>query len=431
MANREAHLPGQDLPVQVLFLSTSDISGGAARAAYRLFQGVQQLDIPSVMWVQSKSGDHEAVIAPNRKLDKGWAALRPSLDEIPQRLLGRMGTLPLSPQWFPDGLSRKIKNLNPQVVHLHWINKGFVRIESLPKFPGRLVWTLHDMWPFTGGCHYSQDCRRYEGQCGACPQMNSQKDNDLSRWVWRRKAGAWRELDLTIVCPSHWMGECASRSSLFRGKRIEVIGYGIDTQHFRPMDRQLARSWLGLPQDKVLVLFSASGGLANPYKGFHLLVEALARLAGRGWGERLELVVMGASGWQGQASLAVKTHFLGFLHDEVSQALVYNAADLFLAPSIQDNLPNTVLEALACGAPCVAFNSGGIPDLVDHELNGYLAKSMDVDDFVHGIEWVLGDTERRKRLGQAARAKVEKDFELVQQAQKYARLYEEILHHAD
>ena len=177
------------------------------------------------------------------------------------------------------------------MINLHWINGGYLKIGTIAKFKKPIVWTLHDMWAFTGGCHYNVDCTNYTTSCGNCPQLHSHKETDLSRWIWKRKARAWQNLNLTIVTPSHWLAKCAASSSLLKNVRIEVIPNGLDTKQYKPIEKSLARSILGLPEDKQLILFGAMSATSDPRKGFNFLQSALQNLSQSGWGEQVELVV--------------------------------------------------------------------------------------------------------------------------------------------
>jgi glycosyltransferase involved in cell wall biosynthesis len=413
--------------MNVLLVSTYDIEGGAARAAYRLHQGLQGKGISSKMLVQDKSSNDVTVFAPKTRLQQGMARSRLTLDALPLKFYRKRDSSTFSLQWLPDGIVPKIPQLEPDVINLHWIGEAFVQAETIAKFDKPLVWTLHDMWAFTGGCHYNQDCDRYTASCGACPQLGSSKDWDLSRWVWQRKSRAWKDLNLTIVSPSLWLAECARTSSLFKDVRVEVIPYGLDTEKYKPLNRQVARELLHLPQDKQLVLFGALKATSDQRKGFHLLQPALQDLSQSEWQDRLELVIFGSSAPEKPPDLGFKTHYLGTLSDDLSLALVYSAADVFVLPSTQDNLPNTVLEAIACGTPCVAFNIGGMPDMIEHQKNGYLAQPYKIEDLAQGIAWVLENKERHRKLGDRAREKAEQEFTLEIQARRYLSLFTEIL----
>jgi len=411
------------LIIKPLLISSSDINGGAARAAYRLHRGLQSINVSSQMLVQNKESDDYTVIAPASKLSKGIGKLKPTLDALPLQLYPQRDRSVYSVQYLPDQLAAKVAQINPDVINLHWINFGYLQIETLAKFKKPIIWTLHDMWAFTGGCHYNGDCMNYVNSCGACPQLHSNTEKDLSRWVWRRKSKAWQDLNLTIVTPSHWLADCARKSSLFQNLRVEVIANGLDAQVYKPIDQAIARNLLNLSLDKKLVLFGAMNSTRNKRKGFHLLEPALQKLSEDEKLENVELVILGASRPSEVPNLGFPIHYLGRLNDDIALALLYSAADVFLAPSVQDNLPNTVMESLACGTPCVAFDIGGMSDMIQHQQNGYLAKPFDVNDLAKGITWVLEDEERLKKLGSNSRDKVEQKFTLEIQANNYLSVY--------
>jgi glycosyltransferase involved in cell wall biosynthesis len=283
------------------------------------------------------------------------------------------------------------------------------------------------MWGFTGGCHVTGECDRYTASCGSCPQLNSNKDRDLSRWVWERKVKAWKDLNLTLVSPSSWLADCASASSIFRNTRIEVIPHGLDTQKFRPVNQRLAREILNLPQDKKLILFGALEATSDRNKGFHLLLPALQELSKSGYSHDWEVVIFGASQPETPPNLGFKTHYLGHLYDDISLISVYSAADVMLVPSLQESFGQTASESLACGTPVVAFNSTGLKDIVEHQQSGYLAKPYEVEDFAKGITWVLENSERLEKLSFYAREKAEREFSLELQARRYSSLFHEIV----
>lgn len=413
--------------MQVLHLSESD-SGGAGRATLRLHQGLQRLGVNSQMLVQLKYSDNLAVLSPEKMVGKFSAKLKLSerLDALPLKVYRQCYAADFSLQWLPSGISAKVAQLAPDVVNLHWVCHGYLPIETVAKLNKPIVWTLHDMWAFTGGCHYSEECDRYKNSCGSCPQLGSNKNWDLSRWVWQRKAKAWNDLNLTIVTPSVWLAKCASASSLFNDLRVEVIPNGLDTQQYKPIPRQVARELLNLPQDKQLILFGAMYPNSDCRKGFHLLRQALQSLSKAEWRDKAKLAIFGASQPKEPIDLGLESHYLGRLNDDISLAVVYAAADVFVAPSIQDNLPNTVMEALACGTPCVAFDIGGMPDMIEHQHNGYLAQPFDSEDLAKGIVWVLENKERHQKLCDRARQKAEQEFTLEIQARRYESLYHEI-----
>jgi glycosyltransferase involved in cell wall biosynthesis len=415
------------LILNALLLSIADDGGGAARAAHRLHQSLRTADIDSHLLVQTKVTDDPTTITLQNKIEKGLASIRPAINAIPLKLFTQADSKTYSLQWLPERVTKKVNQLTPDLINLHWICDGFLRIETLTKFKTPIVWTLHDMWSFTGGCHYSGECDRYTENCGHCPQLGSVQSSDFSSWVWQRKQKALKTLNLTLVTPSQWLANCAQSSSLLKGYRVKVIPNGLDLKIYKPIDSQLARQILNLPQDKQLILFGAIKATSDRRKGFHLLQPALQNLKQLRNNADIQIVVIGSSAPMQPIDLGFETHYLGTLKDDYSLALAYAAADVFVAPSVQDNLPNTVLEAIACGTPCVAFEIGGMPDLINHKSNGYLAQPFEVEDFAQGINWVLGDRERWQTLSEAARTKAEQEFSLELQASRYRDLFHELV----
>ena len=419
--------------MKILLLNTSDRKGGAARAAYRLHQGLQSINVNSQMLVQVKQGDDRAVIGSSAEsgIGKARTGLRLTLDQLPLKFYSHGSKINYSPHWLPDTIDSKVAKIAPDIINLHWISAGYLQIETIAKFNQPIVWTLHDMWAFTGGCHYNQECDKYACSCGACPQLGSKRNWDLSRWIWQRKAKAWKNSNITIVTPSVWLAKCAQASSLFANRRVEVIPNSLDTDIYRPIDKKVARDLLRLPQNKQLILFLSLRATSDKRKGFHLLQPALQELSQADWQEKLELMVVGASRPENPPEFGFKSHYLGTLNDDLSLALAYSAADVFIAPSVQDNLPNTILEAIACGTPCVAFKIGGMPDMIEHQQNGYLAQPYQIDDLVRGIIWTLENGERQQKLSHRAREKAEQEFALEIQARRYQSLFSKILEERD
>lgn len=407
-----------------LLLSTSDIDGGAARASYRLHQGLRSLGVPSQMLVRAKMSGDPSVIAQKSPITK----LGPIANKLPLQLYPHRDRTIFSSQWFPDAIAPAVAKLNPDVVCPQWIGNGFVQIETLAKLNKPLVWTLPDLWSFTGGCHYPQECDRYTNSCGKCPRLQSQRQWDLSHWGWRRKAKVYQQLNLTIVSPSHWLAELARSSSLFKDFRIEVIPHGLNTEVYQPINRQVARQILNLPQDKQLVLFGAdSGTFFDLRKGWHLLRGALKKLSQRDRQGQIELAIFGKSKGDRETDLELKAHFLGRFHDDITLALVYAAADVMVVPSIQEAFGQTAIESMACGTPVVAFNANGLKDIVVDRETGYLARPFETEDLAEGIAWVLADSDRLQKLRFHARERIETEFTLELQAHRYLSLFSEIL----
>jgi glycosyltransferase involved in cell wall biosynthesis len=408
-------------------LNTFDSNGGAAIATYRLHLGLRSIGINSHLLVQDKKSDDYTVMAPVTKWQKSFAFLRPYIDGIVTKFYRNRERVLFSAAWLPENLASKINKLNPDIVHLFWVNGGFLKIDTLRKIKRPIVWTLHDMWPFTGGCHYDDECRKFQQSCGNCPALHSEQDSDLSRRIWERKKKHWEDVPIVVVATSHWLADMARSSSLFKNQRVEVIPNGIDTGIYKPMNKEAARAAYNLPQDKHLVLFSAFSATTDKRKGNQFLVQALSSMAQVEWGAKIELVIIGASKPENPPDLGLKVHYMGHLHDEISQVLLYSAADVVVAPSMQENLSNTVMESLACGTPVVAFDIGGMPDMIDHQLNGYLAKPFESDDLARGIVWVLEDKSRHEMLSQCARHTVVDRYELAAVAKQYEALYKDVL----
>jgi glycosyltransferase involved in cell wall biosynthesis len=415
---------------KILHICTDDIKYGASRAANRLHQSLLKKDIDSRMCVLTKYTSDHTVTGPRNVLDKGAGLARPVIDSIPLNLLymNRPKT-PWSTNWLPGTELKRITRMKPDVVHLHWIG-GMLSIPQLTRFRVPVVWTFHDMWGFTGGCHYAGGCTRYRTNCGECPQLRSSRPSDLSRWIWNRKERHWRGMNLTIVTPSRWMAERVRESRLMHDRPVHPIPNCLDLQTYQMVDKTEARTLLKLPPEKKLLLFGAVNAASDERKGFQYLRPALQSLSRRSLNYELELVVFGASESPDSPQMGFKTHYMGTLSDDVTLALLYSAADVFIAPSVQDNLPNTVLEATACGTPSVAFNIGGMRDLIEHIKTGYLAQPFSTDDLAEGIMWILEESDRYLSLSHNARQKAEREFSPDVVAKKHINLYHDIVHHS-
>lgn len=417
--------------MKIAIVNTYANGGGAARAANRLYHGLRQLGHESFMYVLHGSGKSVVPYQPEMTL------MGKVVREIRSKIIDRsfsqyVQSRPSGLKTFSDDRSQfgsgPIENIpDCDVVNLHW-GAGLIDHASLPilvRTP--MVWTLHDMWPFTGGCHYDDECGRFKQACGRCPILSSQAENDLSHKIWERKQKSWSEVPIAVVAPSHWLAEMARASSLFKNRRVEVIPNGIDTEKYKPLDKKLARDAYGLPQDRKLVLFSAMSATTDKRKGHHLLLPALKKMALEGWGKKTELIIIGASEPDSAPALDMKVHYMGHLHDEISSALLFSAADVTVAPSMQENLSNTVMESLSCGTPVVAFNIGGMPDMIDHQSNGYLASAFESDDLAQGIMWILESDERQEMLSRQARKIVLERFAIKTVANQYLTLYQDLL----
>lgn len=410
--------------MKVVHLSTSDINGGAARAAYRLHNALLNEGVESQILVQEKISDDYTVITNGANIQKSLAIFRRHINAIPTLFYKNRTKTLFSPACLPSlGLVERINALNPDVVHLHWVNGGMLRMDELAKINAPIVWSLHDMWAFTGGCHYDEQCGAYKQNCGNCKVLASVKENDLSRRIHNKKVKIFKNLgNLTVIGLSQWIATCAKESSLLVNKRVECLPNPIDTTVFSPFDKSKARSLLNLPVDKKLVLFGAMGATSDPRKGFKELSKALSLLDR----DDVEFVVFGSSQPEGSQGFKHKAHYLGHLHDDVSLRLLYSAADVVVVPSLQENLSNAVMESLSCGTPVVAFDVGGNGDMIEHKKTGYLAKAYDIDELTNGIQWVL-NTINYDELSKNARNKVMRDFGSVVVAKRYIELYASVL----
>lgn len=407
--------------MRIVHVNSDDGIGGAARAAMRLHLGLRGLNIDSYLNVQKKSCDLESVIGPKPFLGYWQGELRPHLDALPVcRYPGRTGAI-FSPAALPGPWWRRVTHHRPDLVNLHWICNGHVRLESLRRINCPIVWTLHDSWAFTGGCHLPGECKKYGNNCGECPVLGSSSATDLSRKVWERKKKIYADLDLTIVTPSRWLADCARNSSLLGQSRVEVIPNGLDIEKFKPVNKDEARSLLGLPQEGRMALF-LGGSDSDKNKGKDLLLEVLTSSSFQ-VDDDCGLLVAGTSMVQDFTVIGLRAHGLGRLSDEISLRLAYCAADLLLLPSREENLPYSVMEAMACGIPCVAFDTGGLSDLVDHGENGYLANRFKTDEFAAYVSKLLNDESLRSVMADRSRKKIVAGFSEQDVAGRYQDLY--------
>jgi glycosyltransferase involved in cell wall biosynthesis len=386
--------------LNILFVNTHQSSGGAARAAFRCFGGMHAL-YPNVGYM-SLFSDHFAPFFYGLK-EKGLSG------KLARRLsvLDRLQLLK-----YPQ---RKRSIFSPAF----WANPCRIRLSEF-SLGVPVVWTLHDEWAFTGGCHYTNDCDRYIMQCGQCPELSSQDDEDISNRLLLRKLDAYSKTNITVVAPSRWMADQAKRSSLFANKRIEVIPNGLDTDTFAPKDRCISRASIGIDSKDPILLFGAHL-ISDKRKGGDLLAAALRLI-----NFPCILLVFGEGEIDTGGSSYVKVRRLGCVSDDAQLAQMYSTASAFICPSRIDNLPNTVAEAMACGVPCIGFNVGGISEMIDHKLNGWLAAPFDSADLASGIDWVVNHR-NHELLRAAAREKALTEYNLSIMSKRYKVLYDELL----
>lgn len=380
------------------------------------------------MLVDEKTQVHTSIIGSNNTLNLCMSKVRRRIDMLPLMLYNNRENTIFSSSFYPNSISKNILKLRPDLIHLHWVTNGFLRIETLNRLRRPLVWTLHDMWPFTGGCHYSGECDKYEDSCGKCPMLGSSINKDLSRWNWNRKKKSWDNLNLTIITPSNWLANCAKTSSLFGNYRIEVIPNGLNLDVFKPIEKNSALEKLSLPQNKKYILIGSINIAKDKRKGANffkcIFQELFTDISEE---NRPEFIIFGASESSDLLDFGLKSHFMGFIDNDKNLVTIYSAADVYAFPSTQDNLPNTVMESMACGTPVVAFDIGGISDMIEHKKNGYLVEPFDTEDFSNGIKWAISDERRLQSISCQARKKVEREFAIENVALRHSELYSEIL----
>lgn len=421
-------------PLRIVHVGLDDIWGGAGRAAYKLHNGLRRLGHESSMFVANK-----------RSGDPTIRAFEPPTDPQSQREHERRkerieGDFALYGDSRPkhligDGFTgdRSVHGAAPleqlpgcDVVNLHWFGSFFDYRAFFSTVPQEVpvVWTLHDMNAFTGGCHYDDYCGKFSDRCGACPQLGSTVEEDLSRQVWNRKSEAFAGVEdgrLRLVAVSNWLAGEASRSSLLGRFPVTSISPSLDSQVFAPRDRSAARANLGIPEEASVLLFIADS-LVTRRKGFALLAEALEGLAG------VPDLFLLSLGHNNPAGIGDVPHLhLDYIEDDLALSAIYSAADVFVMPSLQEAFGQTVLEALACGTPVIGFDVGGIPEMVRPGVTGELVQPGDIEGLRNTIRALLKDPERRAEMSANGRRMAVEEFAHDVQAGRYADLYRSLL----
>lgn len=427
----------QKKQLKVLGISSADIYGGAARAAYRLHEAFVSYGIDSQLVVQRKGSDDYRVHGPTTKFDKLMAILRPTFDQYPLAAYPEKSFTRFSPAWFPSWrLINFINQSDADIIHLHSIAEGMLRIEDINKINKPIVWTIHDMWPFTGGCHYDESCGRYESYCHECPVLGSTKKNDQSRKVFKRKEACYSNVnDLTkdsgeqvrlhYVCTSEWLEGEARKSKLFQYFKGSIIPYALNVESFHAAEKKFARAVMRLPQGKKIILFGADSGVKDPRKGWAYLKKALIQIASKK--NDTCCVVFGQSEPSEIENVGMPLLYQGALVDDVSLALLYSAADVMVVPSLQEAFGQTASEAQACGCPVVAFEGTGVASIVKHKETGYLANLASIEDLKKGILWCIEDVNRSAIISQAARANAVEKYAYDVISDSYMGIFSSIL----
>ncbi len=419
--------------MKVLIINKSKVSGGAAVAANRLFEALKTNGTDVKMLVEDAVDETDDVqCIANTTAKKKKAFRRFVLERLFffPREKSKAVRFMFSPAKVGVDISQHPWVQEADIIHLHWINHGFLSLKGLKKLftlNKPIVWTLHDMWAFTGGCHYAGACENFVTGCGNCPFIKLSGKRDFSSRLNRRKQKIWDNTLINTVGCSNWMRNLAQKSSLLTAHNNTSIPNPIDTNIFTSLDKNKCREEFGLPLNKKLILFGAAN-VNDPRKGFKELVHALAFLDVRfpDLIKELELVVFGKCKKQEMNKLPYKWHKVNFISDTNKIAKLYNCADAFVLPSLEDNLPNTVMESLACGVPVVAFNIGGVPEMINHKETGYLAIEKNSDDLAKGIHHVLYEN-NTAYMQSSAKYFVADNYGTRIVAQQYNKLYTSLL----
>lgn len=372
------------LSMKVLHVCKMQNQGGAGRAAHRIFAAQVAAGMDAWMLVQDKVSEDERVFeARSPGLNP---RLRKRLDKLPCKLAGIKPLNECSTAWMLSFIAARINQFEPDIVHLHWVNHGFMSIGDIGRIRKPVVWTCHDLWPLTAMRHYEEPFSRdLQGEYRK-PSAGLTCRWNLERLMWRWKRHCWKNLDLTLLGPSEWVRDCARSSSLHHGRTAEILPYSVELDKFTPRDRERAKRKLGIAEGRFVVLFGAVS-LKNRRKGYAYLQRALGHLKE---GEAaLEFVVFGAGGDLEDVNTSTPFRHLGQISSDSQLAEIYSAADVMIMPSEQETWGQTASEALCCGTPVVAFDHSGPKTFVRHQENGYLATPFDSEDLAHGIRWVM------------------------------------------
>lgn len=417
----------KDNLVKVLILSNSDKLGGAAIAAYRLHRALIESNVVSRMMVRIKLSDDYTVIGPKGTLKKNLDKLRSPIGNILNKLFKTDGSGYKSGNWLPSAWAKAINKMDVDVVHIHWVGGETLSIEDIGMIKKPIVWTFHDMWSFCGLEHYASEVpesRWIEG-------YNRSGVVDLDRIVWKRKYRSWRP-EMAIISPSNWLSNCITKSALLKNNLIYTLPNILDVSVFKPIDRSLCRTILNLKENKKIVLFGAFGGSHDLRKGYDLLNSAIKELSRNvTYADKIQCLIFGQSKPEYDIDLPVEVKWLGHIHDDTTLALIYNAANVMVVPSRQDNLPQTATEAQACGCPVVAFNCTGFPDIVFHKETGYLARPYDSSDLAAGIAWILDNPDLGQKLGLKASNEAKKKWSASILIPQYMNIYQSIIDNKD
>ena len=417
--------------MRVLIVNTSENTGGAAVAARRLMEALNNNGVKAKMLVAEKRSDSIAVAGMQRCIAARWHFLWERWCIFCRLMFSRRHLFDIDIANSGFDITRTPEFREADVVHIHWVNQGMLSLKSVRKVlrSGKpVVWTMHDLWPATAICHYARACHTFKTGCHDCPLLPGHgSDNDLSRKIWKRKQQLYRKGDIHFVACSRWLEGEARQSALMAGQRVTSIPNTIDTHTFRPSCQKEARRRVRLPEDKRVILF-VSQKVTDERKGMPYFIKAMQKLLELHPDLRDNTVValLGSHSDEVAAQMPVPAFPLGYVADEKDIASIYNSADVYVLPSLEDNLPNTIMEAMACGVPCVGFRVGGIPEMIDHRQNGYVAHFKNAADLAEGLYWTLC-TADRDALRANAVAKVAQAYSQQSVATRYIEVYNEMI----
>ena len=410
--------------MRVLIVNTSERTGGAAVAASRLMKALNNNGVKAKMLVRDKESDSLTVVGLPKSPMLHWYFLWERLVIFCRLHFSRKHLFEIDIANTGSDITKLREFQEADVIHLHWINQGMLSLNGICKIlrSGKpVVWTMHDIWPATGICHLTLGCHYFVNRCANCKYLpGGGGSNDLASRIWQKKQQMQVDENIYYVACSRWLESEAKTSALLKGQKITSIPNPIDTHIYKKGSKEEARQRLGLPLDKKLILF-ASQRVTNENKGMSYLIEACRQLS-----DLCEVVILGGHAEEVEAQLPMKAYPLGYVNEEQRIVDVYNAADVFVLPSLSENLPNTIMEAMACGVPCVAFKVGGIPEEIDHLKNGYVAAYRDAEDLAKGIEWVLEEADYES-LSQQAVHKVMQCYSQRSVAVKYLEVYQQAM----
>jgi len=413
--------------MNILIVNTSERKGGAAVAANRLMEALNNNGEKAKMLVRDKQTDNISVARLPRQTMGKWAFLWERSCILMRLRFCRDHLFEIDVANMGADITRTQEFKWADVIHLHWINQGMLSLGGLRKIvkSGKpIVWTMHDLWPASSICHYARGCKAFTTGCHNCPLLpGGGSKHDLSCSVWKKKKAILNRANICFVACSRWLEGQAKQSALLAGQRIVSIPNAIDGHTFCPQDKREARTKVDLPLDKHIILF-VSQRVTDTRKGMEYFVEAIKRMVEEHPDVRENTVaaILGGHSDEIAERLDLPAYSLGYVDDEQTIVSIYNSADVYVLPSLEDNLPNTIMEALSCGVPCVGFRVGGIPEMIDHGRSGYVAEFKDAADLARGIHWTLFEADRES-LSRAATSKVWANYSQQSVAMRYTELY--------